>query len=185
MRGTAIVGVAFGHGRADFGLLGLVAFDDSGPRPNVLRVEPEIRVEWAAHLGGAVRPGYRNCRGADDGFAGLQRPAGPAHEQDRRVRCLPGYEVERLLHLLPEHGVVRAIAAVAADVGADDVDDHQPRVRLKAESLGCLPDQGGGRRPADSFVDRVSPSGRVNRSEALIDAVYRRVGPGRPGILRG
>src|SRR5215470_6201721 len=59
MRGTAIIGVAFGHGRADFGQLGLVAFDDSdddfGPRPNVLHVEPEIRVEWAAHTGAALR----------------------------------------------------------------------------------------------------------------------------------
>src|SRR5262249_8239461 len=117
MRGTAIVGVAFGHGRADFGQLGLVAFDDSGPRPNVLHVEPEIRVEWAAHAGAALR---RNCRGADDGFAGLQRSAGPAHEQDRRVRRLPGYEVECGLHLPSEHRVVRTIAAVAADVGADD-----------------------------------------------------------------
>ena len=51
--------------------------------------------------------------------------------------------------------------------------------------LGRLPDQGAGRRPAGSFVDRVSPSGRVNRGESLIDAVYCRVGPGRPGILRG
>src|SRR5215471_10897878 len=29
----------------------------------------------------------------------------------------------------PNTGVVRAIAAVAGDVGADDLDDHQPRVR--------------------------------------------------------
>src|SRR5262249_9121129 len=60
----------------------------------------------------------------------------------------------------------------------------QLRVRLNAESFGRLPDEVGGRGPTDSFVDRVSAESRVNRSEALIDAVHRRVGPGRPGILR-
>jgi hypothetical protein len=123
--------------------------------------------------------------GASDGFAGGQRSAGLAHDQDGCVRCPPGDEVERRLDLLAEHGVIATVTAVAANAIVDGLDGHQPRVRLKLKCVGRLSDQGSCRRAADRLVDRVPPEGRISFNEPLVDAAYRRVGPRRPGVPQG